>query len=119
SDISQQALTRARRGQYRESAFRATQSHIREKYFVQETDGTWRVSDVIRNRVSFGRLNLYDDGRVALLGTVDVIFCRNVIIYFDDASKRTVVKNFYNRLTDGGYLLLGHAESLMTLSTQF
>ena len=119
SDISQQALTRARKGQYRESAFRATDPRMRDKYFVRENENTWRVSDEIRNRVSFGRLNLYDEGRVALLGTVDVIFCRNVIIYFDDSSKRTVVNNFYNRLTSGGYLLLGHSESLMTLSTQF
>jgi chemotaxis protein methyltransferase CheR len=69
--------------------------------------------------VSFGRVNLYDEGRVALLGSLDVIFCRNVIIYFDDASKRSVVGNFYNRLVDGGYLLLGHSESLISLSTQF
>jgi len=69
--------------------------------------------------VSFGRVNLYDEGRVTLLGSLDVIFCRNVIIYFDDASKRSVVGNFYNRLIDGGYLLLGHSESLISLSTQF
>jgi chemotaxis protein methyltransferase CheR len=119
SDISQQALARARIGVYRDSAFRATDSRMRDKYFVRQSESSWRVSDEIRNRVSFGRLNLYDEGRVALVGHVDVIFCRNVIIYFDDASKRVVVNNFYNRLADGGYLLLGHSESLMTLSTQF
>ena len=47
------------------------------------------------------------------------IFCRHVIIYFDDLSKKVVVSNFYNRLTDAGYLLLGHSESLISLSTQF
>ena len=73
----------------------------------------------MRNRVSFGRLNLYDEGRVSLLGHLDVIFCRNVIIYFDDLSKKVVVSNFYNRLIDTGYLLLGHSESLISLSTQF
>ena len=119
SDLSQQALARARIGDYRDSAFRATDSRMRDKYFVRQSESSWRVSDEIRNRVSFGRLNLYDEGRVALVGHVDVIFCRNVIIYFDDASKRVVVSNFYNRLADGGYLLLGHSESLMTLSTQF
>ena len=77
------------------------------------------LSDAIRNRVSFGRLNLYDEPRVSLLGSVDVIFCRNVIIYFDDASKKTVINSFYNRIVDGGYLLLGHSESLISLSTQF
>jgi chemotaxis protein methyltransferase CheR len=58
-------------------------------------------------------------GRVGSGAEPDVIFCRNVIIYFDDASKKIVVRNFYNRLIDGGYLLLGHSESLISLSTQF
>ena len=119
SDLNQQVLQKARRGIYRENAFRATSPELREKFFRREADGSWKVVDEIRNRVSFGRLNIYDEGRVSLLGHLDVVFCRNVIIYFDDASKRIVVKNFYNRLVDGGYLLLGHSESLISLSTQF
>ena len=119
SDISQQVLAKARRGHYRETAFRATDPSIRDKYFTRQPDGSWHLHDDVRNRVSFGRLNLYDEARVSLLGHLDVIFCRNVIIYFDDTSKRVVVKNFYNRLTEGGYLLLGHSESLISLSTQF
>ncbi|HEY6842793.1 MAG TPA: protein-glutamate O-methyltransferase CheR [Thermoanaerobaculia bacterium] len=119
SDISQQALVRARRGQYREAAFRATDPNIRDRYFDRAPDGSWHIRDEVRNRVSFGRVNLYDEPRVTLLGSVDVIFCRNVIIYFDDASKRSVIGSFYNRLIDGGYLLLGHSESLISLSTQF
>jgi chemotaxis protein methyltransferase CheR len=119
SDLNQTVLHKARRGVYRENAFRATTPAIREKYFTKEADGSWKISDDIRNRVSFGRLNIYDEGRVALLGALDVVFCRNVIIYFDDASKKIVINNFYNRLVDGGYLLLGHSESLISLSTQF
>jgi len=119
SDLNQTVLHRARRGVYRENAFRATSPSIREKYFTKEPEGSWKISDDIRNRVSFGRLNIYDEGRVALLGALDVVFCRNVIIYFDDASKKIVINNFYNRLVDGGYLLLGHSESLISLSTQF
>jgi chemotaxis protein methyltransferase CheR len=119
SDINQQVLQKARRGQYRESAFRSTEATLRDKYFVREADGSWKIKDEVRNRVSFGRLNLYDEARVSLLGHLDIIFCRNVIIYFDDSSKRVVVSNFYNRLIDGGYLLLGHSESLISLSTQF
>jgi len=119
SDINQQVLAKARKGHYRESAFRATSAALREKYFTREADGSFRVKDEVRNRVSFGRLNLYDEARVSLLGHLDVIFCRNVIIYFDDISKKHVVSNFYNRLIDGGYLLLGHSESLISLSTQF
>ena len=119
SDISQPVLAKARRGHYRETAFRATDPSIRDKYFTRQIDGSWHLHDDVRNRVSFGRLNLYDATRVSLLGNLDVIFCRNVIIYFDDTSKRTVVNNFYNRLAEGGYLLLGHSESLISLSTQF
>jgi chemotaxis protein methyltransferase CheR len=119
SDINQQVLQKARRGQYRESAFRSTEATLRDKYFVRAEDGSWKIKDEVRNRVSFGRLNLYDESRVSLLGHLDIIFCRNVIIYFDDSSKRVVVSNFYNRLIDGGYLLLGHSESLISLSTQF
>lgn len=119
SDLNQQVLARARRGQYRESAFRSTSPALRDKYFTRESDGSWRISDDIRNRVSFGRLNLYDEARVSLLGYLDIVFCRNVIIYFDDSSKKVVVSSFYNRLTEGGYLLLGHSESLIALSSQF
>jgi len=119
SDINQQVLAKARKGQYRESAFRATTPELRDRYFNREADGSWRIKDEVRNRVQFGRLNLYDEARVSLLGNLDIVFCRNVIIYFDDQSKRVVVNNFYNRLIDGGYLLLGHSESLISLSTQF
>ena len=119
SDINQTVLGKARKGQYRENAFRATTPVLREKYFTRESESIWRVKDEVRNRVSFGRLNLYDEARVSLLGHLDVVFCRNVIIYFDDASKKVVVNNFYNRLIEGGYLLLGHSESLISLSTQF
>jgi chemotaxis protein methyltransferase CheR len=119
SDINQQVLAKARRGIYRENAFRATSPGLRDRYFTREADNTWRINDSIRNRVSFGRLNLYDEARVSLLGHLDIVFCRNVIIYFDDSSKKVVVTNFYNRLSEGGYLLLGHSESLISLSTQF
>src|SRR5687767_1688654 len=119
SDINQSVLMKARKGHYRENAFRATDAKLREKYFTREADGSWRVNDDVRNRISFGRLNLYEEARVSLLGHLDIVFCRNVIIYFDDASKKVVVNNFYNRLNNGGYLLLGHSESLISLWTQF
>jgi chemotaxis protein methyltransferase CheR len=119
TDINQQVLAKARKGIYRENAFRATPPPLLERYFQKEDAHSWRISDEIRNRVQFGRLNLYDGARVSLVGALDVIFCRNVIIYFDDASKKAVVQSFHQRLIDGGYLLLGHSESLISLSTQF
>ena len=119
SDLNQTVLAKARKGCYRENSFRSTDPTTRERYFSKEQDGSWRISDAIRNRVSFGRLNIYDAALVGLLGTLDVVFCRNVIIYFNEKSKKVVVNNFYQRLSDGGYLLLGHSESLISLSTQF
>lgn len=119
SDINQEVLARAREGIYRPNSFRATETDIRDAYFTEVEPERWRIDEKIRNRVSFGRLNLYDTARVSLLGKLDLIFCRNVIIYFDDNSKKKVVRSFYNQLVDGGYLLLGHSESLIALSTEF
>ena len=67
----------------------------------------------------FGHLNLLDHDRSAIVGSVDAIFCRNVLIYFDDESRGQVVRTFFDRLTPGGYLMLGHSESLLRASTDF
>ena len=118
SDISRQALHKARRGLYRDASFRQTDPVLRQKYFV-EKDGLYRISDEIKRHVNFAHLNLLDEARMALLGSLDVILCRNVIIYFDVETKRRVVRTFQEKLRPGGYLLLGHSESLINLSTDF
>jgi chemotaxis protein methyltransferase CheR len=118
SDISRQALHKARRGLYRDASFRQTDPVLRQKYFA-EKDGLCRISDDIKKHVNFAHLNLLDDARTSLLGSLDVILCRNVIIYFDLETKRRVVRTFHERLRPGGYLLLGHSESLINLSTDF
>ena len=118
SDISRQMLHKARRGVYREASFRQTDPFLREKYF-SEKDGQFRISDEIKKHVSFAHLNLLDESRSALLGSLDVVLCRNVIIYFDLETKRRVVRTFHQKLKPGGFLLLGHSESLINLSTDF
>jgi chemotaxis protein methyltransferase CheR len=118
SDISRRMLHQARRGLYREASFRQTEPWLRQKYFV-EKDGLHRISDEIKKHVNFAHLNLLDESRIALLGSLDVIVCRNVIIYFDLETKKRVVRSFHARLRPGGYLLLGHSESLINLSTEF
>lgn len=118
SDISRQMLHKARRGLYREASFRQTESWLRQKYF-HEKDGHFRIADEIKKHVNFAHLNLLDEKRVALLGVLDVVLCRNVIIYFDLETKRRVVRTFHDKLRPGGYLLLGHSESLINLSTDF
>ena len=118
SDISNRVLTLARKGVYRESSFRATQDDYRRRYFEPAEDG-FRVRDEIRRFVTFGHLNLLDEERIKMLKPQDIIMCRNVIIYFDKESRRRVIKSFFDRLRPGGFLLLGHSESLMNLSTDF
>ncbi len=115
SDISHRMLRKARQGLYREASFRGTDPDLRAKYFV-EKDGHWRISDSVKKHVDFIHLNLLDPSKVALLGSMDVILCRNVIIYFDVESKRRLIQTFFDKLRPGGHLLLGHSESLINLS---
>ena len=118
SDISHRVLQAARKGEYTRSSFRCTPPEILREYFT-ETDGKHRIIDPVRKLVNFGYLNLFDGSRIFLLGTMDVIFCRNVIIYFDQEAKKKVIGHFERQLPEGGYLLLGHSESLINLSTAF
>jgi chemotaxis protein methyltransferase CheR len=118
SDINQRVLQTARSGIYRKNSFRATEPYFLRKYFREE-DNISRISDNVKQYVNFSHLNLLDPFKVKLVGTVDVIFCRNVLIYFDYPSRKKVIDMFYERLADGGYLLLGHAESLINISTAF
>ena len=118
SDINQRVLQTARRGVYRKNSFRTTEPYFLNKYFVEE-DSSYRISDAVKKWVNFNYLNLLDPFKSKFLGKMDVVFCRNVLIYFDNASRRRVIENFYDRLVDGGYLLLGHAESLINVSTAF
>jgi chemotaxis protein methyltransferase CheR len=118
SDINQRVLQAARKGVYRKNSFRTTEPYYLRKYFTEE-DGSHRITDDIRKYVNFSYLNLLDPFKVKFLGKMDVIFCRNVLIYFDGPSRKRVIENFFDRLVDGGYLLLGHAESLINISTAF
>jgi len=118
SDISRRMLHKARRGVYREASFRDTESYYREKYFV-EKDGSHCIRDELKRHVDFIHLNLVDRQKIAILGTMDVILCRNVIIYFDTEIKREVVRTFHEKLAPGGHLLMGHSESLLNLSNEF
>jgi chemotaxis protein methyltransferase CheR len=116
TDISRRMMKRARSGAYRESSFRETEPALREKYF-EEKDGTWTVSDAVKKCVDFIHLNLLDRSRIALLGAMDVILCRNVMIYFDADTKREVIATFEQKLRGGGHLLLGHSESLINVTS--
>lgn len=118
TDISQRVLQVARRGIYGKSSFRATEDYYVKRFFSQQDDGL-RINDDVRGMVSISHLNLFDSQRMMMLGRMDIIFCRNVIIYFDSIAKKQVVESFHSALHDGGFLLLGHSESLMNITTLF
>ncbi len=117
SDISRRVIQHARRGVYGDSSFRAMQPRY-ERFFTETPHGK-QIANEVKAICHFGQLNLLDRERSALIGSADVIFCRNVLIYFDDRSRERVVKTFHDRLVPGGYLLLGHSESLLHRATQF
>ena len=119
SDISKRVLRVAREGVYRKNSFRATSQYFIKNYFQEQQSGNQKIADRVKSLVNFNCLNLLDPFKVKLIGKVDVIFCRNVLIYFDQAARKKVVENFFDILKEGGYLLLGHTESLINISTAF
>lgn len=118
SDISRRCVTAARRAVYGESSFRATPDEVRRAYFRSSPDG-WNVLESVRQVCHFGQMNLLDKDRPRVIGNVDAIFCRNVLIYFDARSRKIAIERLYERLHPGGVLLLGHSESLLNVSTAF
>jgi len=117
-DLSEDMITRAKAGIYTEYAFKTTPDDIRKRYF-KEVEGGWELDPRIRKLVKFMPMNLNDSLAIKRIPRSHIVFCRNVIIYFDDAMKRKVVQAFYDNLLPGGYLLLGHSESLHKISQSF
>jgi len=118
SDISRKVLAAARKGSYARNALRETPAAMVDRYFTADA-GRHVVKDEVKALVSFGHLNLLDEHMVAMLARFDAVFCRNVMIYFDLPARRRVLKSFHGRLTPGGYLLLGHSESLIHVTADF
>ncbi len=116
SDLSLTALETASKGEYAGDKVRASvPPDYLFRYFESTPDG-YRVKDKIRKMVVFDFHNLKNDNGI---GNLDIIFCRNVMIYFDEVEQRRLIDKFYRSLNPGGYLLLGHAESLHGLNTGF
>jgi len=118
TDLNDRSIAHAKRGVYGEYSTRNIPPQIREKYFVEE-QGELSVGTLARSRVTIQRLNLLDDSRMTFMKGVDIIFCCNVLIYFDAASKSRVIQHFHTNLLPHGYLFLGHAESLFGINDAF
>lgn len=119
SDISQRVLKTARRGVYKQNSFRCTDEYFINEYFTKNEHGEYEIKEICKRLVNFSFLNLIDSFKVKLIGQTDVIFCRNVLMYFSPEARKIVADNLYDVLRKGGYLFLGHSESLMNITTKF
>ena len=118
TDINEDVVERARKGVYKEYAVRNTPAFFLKKYFKKE-GMNYIIDPKLKTMVSFTNLNLYDDMKMRRMTNFDVIFCANVLIYFDAKSKVKVVSHLYNALNRGGYLFIGYAETLHGISKAF
>jgi chemotaxis protein methyltransferase CheR len=119
TDLNIDALARARAGIYRSRSFRSLPQSIKDSYFTRLSEHEFALSNDIRARVHFSHLNLMDQKMMVLRRNYDIIFCRNVFIYFSPAAIRDVTANFYRALNTPGYLFVAAAESLLRYTTRF
>ena len=118
TDISKEALKKATEGIYSKGSMRSIDKTILNKYFTQK-DGRYYLHDTVKQRVCFDTINLIEPFFPREADHVDIIICKNVLIYFRTETVKTIIQKFYNLLTPGGYLFVGHSESLWQISDDF
>ncbi len=121
TDIDTNVIQTGRDGVYREDLFKGIDPGIMKRYFLRgrgENQGLYRVKEYVKKLVCFRRLNLLDE-YYPMKGPFDIIFCRNVMIYFDKDTQRRLLAKFNRYLADDGYLFMGHSESLNGISNDF
>lgn len=120
TDVSSKALAAAMKGRYGKNSFRITNEETKEKYFRKVSFDTWEIKPFIRELVTFSYHNLVKEPYPLIFMEMwDIIFCRNVTIYFKPESTRRVIENMYKSLKPGGYLFMGHTETLYNINPGF
>ncbi|MFZ4498648.1 MAG: CheR family methyltransferase [Burkholderiales bacterium] len=119
SDIDTDILAQARQGIYSPRSVQNLPATTLQKYFKKTRNGDWQISNELRQAVDFTQCNLSDPLSARAYHHFDLIFCRNLLIYFDDASRRGAADVFYNALNPGGFICLGHSESMSRISSVF
>ncbi|MBI5756189.1 MAG: protein-glutamate O-methyltransferase CheR [Nitrospirae bacterium] len=119
SDISEGVLSSARRGEYNDYSLRNVLPQYLDRYFSKNGNGRYAVRPEVKKMVRLSSVNLFDNASLRMFRGMDIIFCRNVLIYFDEAAKKRVISGIYDCLVPGGYLFMGHAESLLNISRAF
>ena len=119
SDIDTKILDQARAGIYGERSLGRVPAALRKQYFVRQPEDTWQISAALRNSIDFSLVNIVDPAQTRRFRNIDVIFCRNLLIYFDDLGRRQAAEMFFEALAPGGFLCLGHSESMSRISSLF
>ena len=119
ADVNGSVIDRAVKGVYDTHALRHTPAHFRHRHFRQDGNGTYVLEGRIKNMVRFARFNLLQAPIGAPFRQVDAVFCRNVLIYFDDETQKRCIENIYRCLKNGGFLFLGLSESLSRITSLF
>jgi chemotaxis protein methyltransferase CheR len=119
TDLNDHSVETAKAGIYGDYAVRNTTDYFKRKYFSMVDEKKLEVRPEVKNLIKFSRLNLQDDSKMLFMKGMDLIFCCNVLIYFDGASKSKVINHFFSNLNFGGYFFLGTAESLMNMNDKF
>ena len=121
SDIDTQVLQKAAAGVYGEDRTETIPLALKKRYLLRSKDrskGLVRIVPELRSSISFKRVNFMDD-HFGISEKMDAIFCRNVVIYFDKPTQTALMNKFHRQLVDGGYLFIGHSETLNGLGVPF
>lgn len=118
SDIDSRALQEARNGVYGERALSRIPQNFRQKYFSSVADG-FQIVEMLRESIDFSPVNIVNPAQMRNYSNIDVIFCRNLLIYFDDLARRQAMETLYECLAPGGFICLGHSESMSRMSSLF
>ena len=119
TDINETVIAQAKEGVYNAYSVRNIPDAYKRKYIKEEPGGKFVLSPDVKRFVTFNKMNLYDDSKMIFMKSFDFIFCANVLIYFDMASKSKVVQHFYNNLQPYGYFFVGQSESLHGVNDKF
>lgn len=119
TDLNDRSVETAKAGVYGDYALRSTTDYFKRKYFTPLDGKKLQVQPEVKKLITFSRLNLQDDSKMLFMKGMDLIFCCNVLIYFDGPSKSKVINHFFSNLNFGGYFFLGTSESLLKLNDQF
>jgi chemotaxis protein methyltransferase CheR len=119
SDIDTEILNKARQGRYDQRSISHLPAHLLQKYFTAAPNGTYQISDDLRRSIDFTLVNITDLAQMRAYRDFDVVFCRNLLIYFDDTSRRIAAEALFNALRPGGFICLGHSESMSRITPLF